>query len=70
MTITRERLDIMNVSPAMEQIYFRFADGVEVTIPYKITPAISAGLNILQTAPDTQNITVDLTDPMKLISFG
>lgn len=70
MKVVRDRTDVMNVAPSMEQIHFRFSDGVEMSVPYKITPQISAALNLIMTAPQDRNITVDLTNPTYPVSFS
>jgi len=70
MTVTRENTDVMSVAPSMDVVHFRFVDNVELAIPCKITPQLSAALNLIQTAPPERNITIDFCNGIHPVSFS
>jgi len=57
-----------SVTPAMDQIYIKMADGTEIIIPCKLTPQLTASLNLIHTA-QAPNLTLDLTNPKAPVSF-
>ena len=70
MTISREDNKVVAISPSRDQIYFKFADNIEVIIPMRVTPVVSATMGMIATAR-AQNITVDFTkDEKSILSFA
>lgn len=59
----------VSITPAMEQVYFKFKDGSEFTVPCKLTNELKASLNIVQQA-QAPDITVDLTNPKTPVTMG
>lgn len=57
-----------NVTPAMDQIYIKMADGTEIIIPCKLNPTLKASFNLIHQA-QAPNITLDLTNPDQPVSF-
>jgi len=69
MTIVREDNKIVAVSPSRDQVYFKFTDNIEIIIPMRVTPFVSATMNMIATAR-VPNITVDFTkDEKNILSF-
>ena len=57
-----------SVTPAMDQIYVKMADGTEIIIPCKLTPQLTASINLIHQA-QAPNLTLDLTNPKQPVSF-
>lgn len=69
MTMTSEKRPA-SVTPAMDQIYVKMADGTEIIIPCgRLTPQLTASLNLIHTAT-APNLTIDLTNRTSPISFA
>lgn len=68
MEIIREDNAIISAVPAMNSLYLKFEDGIEVTIPIKLDQKLTAMLNLLATS-SAPNITIDLTDPSCPVKF-
>ena len=69
MTIIREKNDVLSCVPAQGNIYLKFKDHVEITIPvYNLSPQLIAYVELISKST-AKHITVDLTNPSSPVSF-
>ena len=64
MTVERPGNDILEITPAADQVYFKFSDGTEIIHPTRITPGM---LQLFQAAKTSmaKEIIIDFTQTAK-----
>ena len=69
--LKKEKTALMAASFTMNVIFIRFADGVEISIPYEGDSNITNRVLTMMKQSTAKNITLDLTaGPNNLISFA
>lgn len=68
-TVENAETKVATASPSVEQLYIKFADGLELHIPYNASPQINAAANLLTTA-NTKNVIFDMNNLQQPIALS
>jgi hypothetical protein len=68
-TITRNDTHLNNVTATASEVYIKFPDGIEISIPCELSIGHSNMINNLKTMTP-KDLTLDFTDPKHIVKLG